>query len=215
MIKAAVKNAAKARTNAGRDNSSYIALDIGPIGELLAPIGTLSFEDAYELFREQIVCVKDDIDAVIFETFGDIYELKAGILAAKENCDKPVFVSMSFDKTGRTLTGTDPVTYVKICEGLGVNAIGVNCSLGPKELQPVIESLLNTSHVPVLVQPNAGLPSIKDGKTTYELTPDSFIEALKPLINSGIAIIDKSDKNESTVDNSITPNTIKENKHPI
>lgn len=189
MIKAAVKNAAKARTNAGRDNSSYIALDIGPIGELLAPIGTLSFEDAYELFKEQIVCVKDDIDAVIFETFGDIYELKAGILAAKENCDKPVFVSMSFDKTGRTLTGTDPVTYVKICEGLGVNAIGVNCSLGPKELQPVIESLLNTSHVPVLVQPNAGLPSIKDGKTTYELTPDSFIEALKPLINSGIAII--------------------------
>lgn len=189
MIKAAVSIADKARTKCGRKNDAYIALDIGPIGELLAPIGTLSFEDAYNLFKEQIVCVKDDIDVVIFETFGDIYELKAGILAAKENCDKPVFVSMSFDKSKRTLTGTDPITYVKICEGLGVDAIGVNCSLGPKELRPVIEDLLNTSHVPVLIQPNAGLPTLKDGVTSYELTPKSFIEALEPVKDKGIAII--------------------------
>lgn len=189
MIKAAVKNANDARIKCGRQNDSYIALDIGPIGELLAPIGTLSFDAAYDLFKQQIECVKDDIDVVIFETFGDIYELKAGVLAAKENCDKPVFVSMSFDKTKRTLTGTNPLTYINVCEGLHVDAIGVNCSLGPKELQPIIEDLLEYSHLPVLIQPNAGLPSLKDGKTFYELKPEDFIEALKPVMDKGIAVV--------------------------
>ncbi|MCR5848293.1 MAG: homocysteine S-methyltransferase family protein [Lachnospiraceae bacterium] len=189
MIKAAVKIADTARKNAGREKDSYIALDIGPIGELLAPIGTLSFDDAYELFREQIVCVKDDIDVVIFETFGDLYELKAGVLAAKENCDKPVFVSMSFDKSGRTLTGSNPITYINVMEGLKVNAIGVNCSLGPKELEPVIMTLLENSHVPVLIQPNAGLPTLKDGKTVFELTPEAFVDALSNVRDKGIAMI--------------------------
>lgn len=189
MIKAAVKNADTARKNLGRENDSFIALDIGPIGELLAPIGTLSFDDAYELFREQIACVKDDIDVVIFETFGDLYELKAGVLAAKENCDKPVFVSVSFDKSGRTLTGTNPETYINVMEGLKVDAIGVNCSLGPKELEPVIRTLLEKSHLPVLIQPNAGLPTLKDDKTVFELTPESFIEALSNVMDEGIAMI--------------------------
>lgn len=189
MIKAAVKIADKARINAGRQNDAFIALDIGPIGELLAPLGTLSFDDAYDLFKEQIECVKDDVDVVIFETFGDLHELKAGVLAAKETCDKPVFVSMSFDKTGRTLTGTDPLTYVNVMNGLNVDAIGVNCSLGPKELRPIIEELLKYSEVPVLVQPNAGLPTLCDNKTVFELTPETFIEALKPLLNGGIAVI--------------------------
>ena len=189
MIKAAVKNADTARKNLGRENDSFIALDIGPIGELLAPIGTLSFDDAYELFKEQIVCVKDDIDLVIFETFGDLYELKAGVLAAKENCDKPVFVSVSFDKSGRTLTGTNPETYINVMEGLKVDAIGVNCSLGPKELEPVIKTLLEKSHIPVIIQPNAGLPTLRDGKTVFELTPESFIEALSNVMNEGIAVI--------------------------
>lgn len=189
MIKAAVANADKARSNVKRKDDAYIALDIGPIGELLAPLGTLSFDDAYNLFKEQIECVKDDIDVVIFETFGDVYELKAGVLAAKETCDKPVFVSMSFDKTGRTLTGTDPLTYINIMNGLGVDAIGVNCSLGPKELMPIIGELLKYSLVPVLVQPNAGLPTLKDGKTVFELNSESFIEALGPVIDKGIAIV--------------------------
>ena len=156
---------------------------------MLAPIGTLSFDDAYELFKEQIVCVKDDIDLVIFETFGDLYELKAGVLAAKENCDKPVFVSVSFDKSGRTLTGTNPETYINVMEGLKVDAIGVNCSLGPKELEPVIRTLLEKSHLPVLIQPNAGLPTLRDGKTVFELTPESFIDALSNVMNEGIAVI--------------------------
>ncbi len=189
MIKAAVENADKARKNVGREKDSYIALDIGPIGELLAPIGTLSFDDAYELFKEQIVCVKDDIDVIIFETFGDLYELKAGVLAAKENCDKPVFVSMSFDKTQRTLTGTNPETYINVMEGLKVDAIGVNCSLGPKELEPVIMTLLEKCHLPVLIQPNAGLPTLKDGQTIFELTPEDFIDALSNVIDKGIAVI--------------------------
>ena len=189
MIKAAVKIADTARKNLGREKDSYIALDIGPIGELLAPIGTLTFDEAYELFKEQIVCVKDDIDVVIFETFGDLYELKAGVLAAKENCDKPVFVSVSFDKSQRTLTGTNPETYINVMEGLKVDAIGVNCSLGPKELEPVIKILLEKSHKPVLIQPNAGLPTLKDGKTVFELTPEMFIDALANVRDEGIAII--------------------------
>lgn len=189
MIKAAVKCANEARINVHREKDSYIALDIGPIGELLAPLGTLSFDDAYNLFKEQIECVKDSVDAVIFETFGDIYELKAGVLAAKECSNLPVFVSMSFDKSGRTLTGTDPFTYVNVMEGLDADVIGVNCSLGPKELMPVIDTLLTYSHKPVLIQPNAGLPTLKDGKTIFELDAKGFAKALKPVVNKGIAIV--------------------------
>jgi 5-methyltetrahydrofolate--homocysteine methyltransferase len=111
------------------------------------------------------------------------------VLAAKENCDKPIFVSMSFDKSARTLTGTNPETYINVMEGLKVSAIGVNCSLGPKELEPVIRTLLEKSHLPVLIQPNAGLPTLRDGKTVFELTPESFIDALKNVMNEGIAMI--------------------------
>ena len=188
MMKAAVANAAAARKNCGRDDDAYIVLDVGPIGTMLKPLGTLSFDDAYDIIAEQINAVKDDIDAVLFETMTDVYEVKAGILAAKENCDLPVFVTMTFEKSGRTMTGTDVETFVNIAEGLGADMVGVNCSLGPAELAPVIESFLEYAHVPVMVQPNAGLPDLVDGETIYRLTPQEFCESLKPYAEDGLAV---------------------------
>ena len=117
-----------------------------------------------------------------------MYEVKAGILAAKENCDLPVFVTMTFEKSGRTMTGTDVETFVNIAEGLGADMVGVNCSLGPAELAPVIESFLQYAHVPVMVQPNAGLPDLVDGETIYRLTPEEFCESLKPYAENGLAV---------------------------
>lgn len=187
MINAAVNNADIARKSAGREKDAYIALDIGPIGTMLKPLGTMEFEEAVDIISEQINAAKDKVDVILFETMTDIYELKAGILAAKENCSLPIFTSMTFEKSGRTLTGTDVKSYVNIVESLGVSAIGVNCSLGPKELAPVIEDLLKYSNVPVFVQPNAGLPKFENGQTVYELTADDFAEGLKKYMEGGLS----------------------------
>ncbi|MCR5267268.1 MAG: homocysteine S-methyltransferase family protein [Lachnospiraceae bacterium] len=188
MIKAAIDNAKAAQEACGRVNDSYIALDIGPIGTMLKPLGTLPFEEAYELIAEQIDAAGDGVDAILFETMTDVYEVKAAILAAKEHSDLPVFTTMTFDKTGRTLTGTNVETFVNIVESLGVTMLGVNCSLGPKELAPIIEDLLKFSHVPVMAQPNAGLPNFKHGETVYELTPEQFIADLKGYMEDGLAV---------------------------
>ena len=126
LIKAAVKNAKKAKEEANKD--AYIVLDIGPIGQLLQPLGSLSFDEAYAIIKAQVECVKDEVDAILLETMSDLYEVKAGILAVKETCDVPLFVSMTFQKDGRTLTGSDPLTFVNVVEGLGVDVLGVNCS---------------------------------------------------------------------------------------
>lgn len=187
MINAAVNNADIARKSAGREKDAYIALDIGPIGTMLKPLGTMEFEEAVDIISEQINVAKDIVDVILFETMTDIYELKAGILAAKENCNLPIFTSMTFEKSGRTLTGTDVMSYVNIVESLGVSAIGVNCSLGPKELAPVIEDLLKYSNVPVFVQPNAGLPKFENGQTVYELTADDFAKGLKKYMEGGLS----------------------------
>ena len=132
LLKAAVDNAKKARAEV--NPNAYIVLDIGPIGQLLEPLGTLTFDEAYEIIASQVLLVKDDVDAVLLETMTDLYEVKAGILAVKENSDLPVFVTMTFEGHQRTLTGTDPLTFVNVAEGLKVDALGVNCSLGPIEL---------------------------------------------------------------------------------
>ena len=137
LLKAAVKNAKAARDAVNKE--AYIVLDIGPIGQLLEPLGYLTFDEAYEMIASQVLMVKDDVDAVLLETMTDLYEVKAGILAVKENSNLPVFVTMTFESNQRTLTGTDPLTFVNVVEGLGVDALGVNCSLGPKELKPIIE----------------------------------------------------------------------------
>lgn len=187
MIGAAIDNAIEARQSLGREKDAYIVLDIGPIGTMLKPLGTLEFEEAVDIIGEQIDAAEDRADVILFETMTDIYELKAGILAAKERCSLPIFTSMTFEKNGRTLTGTDVKSYVNIVENLGVSAVGVNCSLGPKELAPIIEDLLKYSHIPVFVQPNAGLPKFENGQTVYELKADDFAAGLKTYMENGLS----------------------------
>lgn len=187
IILAAIDNAKKAREIVGKE--AYIALDIGPIGTLLEPMGTLTFDDAYDIIKEQILIAKDEVDVILFETMSDIYEVKAGILAAKENCDLPVFVTMTFEDNHRTLAGSTPTTMVNVCEGLGVDAIGVNCSLGPDELKPMIEEILSVAHVPVLIQPNAGLPCLIDGHTHFDMSKEHFCESILPYSYQGVSMI--------------------------
>ena len=165
MLLAAVENARAARTEAGREDDSYIVLDIGPIGQLLEPMGTLTFDEAYDIILEQVETVKDQVDLVLFETMSDLYEVKAGVLAVKEHTDLPVFVTMTFEQNGRTLSGNDPETFINVAEGLGVDALGVNCSLGPDELKPIIDEILEKASIPVMLQPNAGLPCLEHGET--------------------------------------------------
>ena len=188
MIRAALDNAVNAQKECGREEDSYIILDVGPIGTMLKPLGTLPFEEACDIIAEQIEAAKDVADAVLFETMTDVYEVKAAVLTALEHADLPVFTTMTFDKTGRTLTGTNVETFVNIVENLGVDMLGVNCSLGPKELAPIIEDLLTYSHVPVMAQPNAGLPNFRHGETVYELTPDVFVSELRPYMENGLAV---------------------------
>lgn len=187
LLKAAVKNAKEARDKINKD--AYIVLDIGPIGQLLEPLGYLSFDEAYDIIASQVLLVKDDVDAVLLETMSDLYEVKAGILAVKENSDLPVFVTMTFEDNQRTLTGTDPLTFVNVVEGLGVDALGVNCSLGPKELKPIIDIILENSSTPVLIQPNAGLPYLENGKTCYRLSSDDYAKAMLPYMENGVSIV--------------------------
>jgi len=189
MLEAGVRNAKQAQIQCRREKDSYIVLDIGPIGTMLKPLGPLSFDEAYEIIQEQILWVKDDVDAVLLETMTDLYEVKAGILAVKENSNLPVFVTMTFEKNGRTLTGTDTETFVNVVEGLGADMLGVNCSLGPEELAPVLEELLSYAHIPVMAQPNAGLPVLQNGKYVYKLTPEKFCESLKPFVENGLAVV--------------------------
>lgn len=189
MLLSAVKNARQARAEAGREEDAYVVLDIGPIGQLLEPMGTLTFDEAYDIILEQIIPVKDQVDAVLFETMSDLYEVKAGVLAVKEHTDLPVFVTMTFEQNGRTLSGNDPETFVNVAEGLGADVVGVNCSLGPEELKPIIREILETASVPVMLQPNAGLPCLEHGETHYHVTPEEYVEAMKDYMEQGAAIV--------------------------
>ena len=189
MLLAAVENARAARTEAGREDDSYIVLDIGPIGQLLEPMGTLTFDEAYDIILEQVETVKDQVDLVLFETMSDLYEVKAGVLAVKEHTDLPVFVTMTFEQNGRTLSGNDPETFINVAEGLGVDALGVNCSLGPDELKPIIDEILEKASIPVMLQPNAGLPCLEHGETHYHVTPEEYVESMKDYMARGAAIV--------------------------
>ncbi|WP_312699935.1 homocysteine S-methyltransferase family protein [Sedimentibacter sp.] len=186
IISAAVRIAKQATENL---DEKYVALDIGPIGTLLTPLGTLSFDDAYEMFREQVVSgVKAGADIILIETMTDIYEAKAAILAAKENSNLPVFCTMSFQDNGRTFTGTDTATFVAVAEGLGVDVLGVNCSLGPGELQSTVDELLKYTSIPVMVQANAGLPKYKDNATYYDIDPTEYSREIKIMAEKGVII---------------------------
>ena len=175
---APMEEVALAAVSHAREAGKTVFFDVGPTGALLAPIGTLTFDEAYAAFAEIAELTSDRVDGYIVETFSDLYELKACILALKEHTDKPIFATMTFDRTGRTLTGSTPEIAALCLEGLGVDALGVNCSLGPQELWPVVGRMLAATSLPVIVQPNRGLPVWREGRTVYELSEDDFAAIL-------------------------------------
>lgn len=184
IIKAAIANARAAIKESGK--SAQVALDIGPIGALLEPLGDLKFEDAYDIFAEMMEAGKD-ADVVVIETMTDLYETKAAVLAAKEHTDLPIYVTMSFEANKRTFTGTSLASMALTLEGLGVDAVGFNCSLGPAELAPMVKELYSLTGLPIIFKPNAGLPDPMTN--TYNVDPVEFGELLKELLPYGIAYL--------------------------
>ena len=175
---------AVARAAAGE--AVRVALDVGPLGELLEPLGTLSFEDAYALFAQVVEAgAKAGADLIVFETMTDLYEVKAAVLAAKEHSDLPIFVTMSFEENGRTFTGCTPSAMAMTLTGLGVDALGVNCSLGPKDLYPIVEEMTHWTSLPLIVKPNAGLPDPETGG--YTIGPKEFVDQLTSFLDLGVA----------------------------
>ena len=189
IVKAAIENARNAIKESNTDHEMWVALDVGPLGKMLKPYGDLDFEDAVGVFAETIkLGVKYGADLVFIETMNDSYETKAALLAAKENCDLPVFVSNAYGEDGKLMTGATPAAMVAMLEGMGADAIGVNCSLGPKALAGVVEDYLKYASVPVILKPNAGLPKVVDGKTLYDVSPDEFANEVTALIEKGVRI---------------------------
>jgi len=182
VVQAAVKNA-KAT------NSKNIALDIGPIGKAMAPVGDLTVDEAYALFKEQIIYAKNDVDLILIETMSSLLEAKTAILAAKENSDLPIFVTMTLDENERTLMGNDLTTIAVTLSALNVDAIGLNCSFGPKGLLEPIKTIIRNTNLPVMIQPNAGLPELIDDLTVYNYPADTFKEDIIEMINLGVRII--------------------------
>lgn len=171
-----------------KGTDAQVALDIGPIGELLEPLGTLKFEEAYALFAQMIRAgVAAGAKAVFFETFSDLSEIRAGILAAKEYCDLPIFASMTFEASGRTFLGCRADAAAMTLTGLGVQAVGVNCSLGPKEVAPILKSMRSATNLPLILKPNAGLPDPQTG--AYSMTPEDFAAACRDLIACGAVYV--------------------------
>lgn len=186
IIKAAVHNAKKAANESSSTQNKWVALDIGPTGRMLMPFGDLSFEDAVEVFAKTVrLGSKYGVDLIFIETMNDSLETKAALLAAKENCNLPVFVSNAYGEDGKLMTGASPAAMVAMLEGMGADAIGVNCSLGPKALSGVVEEYLRYASVPIIVKPNAGLPKAVDGKTVYDLLPEEFADDVTVLVKKG------------------------------
>ena len=189
IIKAAVQNAESARNSSIGKQEKFIALDIGPTGKLLKPYGDLDFEDAVEIFAKTVrIGVSCGVDLIMIETMSDSYETKAALLAAKENCDLPVFVSNAYGEDGKLMTGASPEAMVAMLEGMRADAIGVNCSLGPEQLRPVVQRMLACASVPILLKPNAGLPQSRDGRTEYDVSPKAFAEAVTEMIGMGVRV---------------------------
>ena len=190
IIDKSVKIAKQAIEESDKSKPRFVALDMGPIGEMLEPMGTLSFDRAYEIFKRQAIQgEKSGADLIIIETMMDLYEAKAAVLAAKENTNLPVICTMTFDENGRSFTGCLPQAMVATIEGLGVDALGVNCSLGPKQLLPIVKIITELASVPVIVQANAGLPVIENNETIYKMTAEEFFQGVKKFVDLGVSII--------------------------
>lgn len=190
VIKAAVANAEKARAISEAPQEKYIALDIGPTGRLLKPLGDLDFEEAVSVFAKTVqLGAECGIDLVMIETMNDSYETKAALLAVKENCELPVIVSNAYSDNRKLMTGASPVAMTALLEGMGADAIGVNCSFGPDKLQPIVEEYLRYASVPVILKANAGMPQNVNGKTLYNILPPSFADISARLVQKGVRVV--------------------------
>lgn len=190
IIFAAVKNARDAIEASKTEKECFVALDLGPTGKLLKPFGDLDFEDAVTLYKKSVALGVDaGVDLIFIETMNDSYETKAALLAAKEASDLPVMVSNAYGEDGTLMTGATPEAMVAMLEGLGADAIGANCSLGPRQLVGVAERLLKAASVPVLLKPNAGLPKISDHKTVFDITAKEFADELGLIVDKGVRIV--------------------------
>ncbi len=184
VITAAIRNGREAVRLSGKD--ACVALDLGPTGKLLKPLGDLAFEDACRIYKEVIeIAVREGVDLILIETMSDSYETKAAVLAAKENSTLPVFVTVTFDERGKLLTGGSPASIVAMLEGLGVDALGMNCGLGPVQMKGILKEILAVASIPVIVNPNAGLPRSENGKTVYDIDADEFARTMAEIVDMG------------------------------
>ncbi len=190
IIKCAIENCKKAIKKCNSGKSHFVALDMGPLGKLLKPLGTLDFEDAVSIFgKTASYGQKYGADLILIETMNDLYETKAAVLGAKENSNLPIFVTNAYDKSGKLMTGASPEAVCATLEGLGVDAIGINCSFGPVDMLPILERLLKVSSTPVIVNPNAGLPVFNDGITSYDIDEVQFGEYMEKIANMGASVV--------------------------
>lgn len=188
VVRAGVEIARKAVADSGKN--AYVAVDIGSTGKLLEPYGDLSFEDAYNAFAELVRAGADaGADLISIETMMDIYEMKAAILAARENCSLPVTATMSFEGSGKTLTGNSPAVAATVIGSLGVDVLGINCGLGPEQCVPILAEMRKYTSVPIAVSPNAGLPEYVDGRTVYPLGAVDFAARMGAIAENGAAIL--------------------------
>lgn len=191
VVEKAVENVRDAAKAAFHDKKEYyVALDVGPTGKLLKPMGDLAFEDAYNAFKEVMIYGENaGVDLIHIETMSDTYEVKAAVLAAKENTKLPVFATLIFDEKGKLLTGGDVPSVVALLEGLRVDALGINCGMGPTQMIPILREIAKYTSLPIVVKPNAGLPKQKNGETYYDVSPELFAEALKEIVQNGACVI--------------------------
>lgn len=190
IVKSAVENARKALSLSSSNKEKFVALDIGPLGKLLKPLGDLDFEQAVSIFADTVkLGVKYGVDLVLIETMNDSYETKAALLSVKENSKLPVIVSNAYGEDGKLMTGATPSAMVALAEGMGADAIGANCSLGPKQLKNVALELLKYASIPVVMKPNAGLPTSCDGRTVFDVKPDEFSKNIIELVELGVRVV--------------------------
>ena len=174
----------------GKARQRYTALDIGSLGKLLKPLGEIEFSAAYEAFKEIVISGdKAGADLILLETLSDSYEIKAAVLAAKENSSLPVIVTMIFDENGKLLTGGDVASVTAMLEGLGVDAIGFNCGLGPEQMKRLLPELTACCSLPIVINPNAGLPAVVNGNTIYNVAPPEFAQSVKTLVEMGASVV--------------------------
>ncbi len=190
VIKYGILNAKNAKSECKSKHPKWVAFDLGPLGKMLKPFGDLDFEDAVNIFKKSVkLAVKYGAELIFIETMSDSYETKAALLAVKETCNLPVFVSNAYQEDGKLLTGATPLSMVAMLEGMGADAIGVNCSLGPKALMPIVDEYIKYSNTPVIFKANAGLPKTIDGKTVYDVDEFEFSSEVYKALEKGVSLV--------------------------